>query len=191
MIPSATTCRHGPAHRASHPGSSQEVCSFTDRFPGGTSLSLRRAWFVVRPSQAQGRATQASKPGKSFQHTFFRDGDEIKSASGRSHVRQNASLHREFQARVLANSATNAGFIYARFLSHPELRQTQTIAPRNVALCECGGLDHQTRLYPVIVGAIGNVGTTRPDSGCPPWRCRATCNEVKGRSENGRNAVNR
>ena len=29
------------------------------------------------------------------------DGDEIKSASGRSRVRQNAGLRREFQARVL------------------------------------------------------------------------------------------
>jgi len=46
-----------------------------------------------------------------------RDGDEIKPASGRSRVRQNAGLRREFQARVLANAATNAGFIYARFLS--------------------------------------------------------------------------
>ena len=46
-----------------------------------------------------------------------RDGDETKSASGRSRVRQNAGLRREFQARVLANAATNAGFIYARFLS--------------------------------------------------------------------------
>ena len=46
-----------------------------------------------------------------------RDGDEIKSASGRSRVRQNAGLRREFQARVLAKAATNAGFIDARFLS--------------------------------------------------------------------------
>ena len=45
-----------------------------------------------------------------------RDGDETKSASGRSRVRQNAGLRREFQARVLANAATNAGLIYARFL---------------------------------------------------------------------------
>ena len=48
----------------------------------------------------------------------LRDGDEIKSTSGRSRVRQNAGLHREFQARALANAATNAGFIYARFLSN-------------------------------------------------------------------------
>ena len=49
---------------------------------------------------------------------LLRDGDEIKSTSGRSRVRQNAGLHREFQARALANAATNAGFIYARFLSN-------------------------------------------------------------------------
>ena len=47
----------------------------------------------------------------------LRDGDEIKSTSGRSRVRQNAGLRRLLKARILANAATNAGFISARFLS--------------------------------------------------------------------------
>jgi len=60
----------------------------------------------------------------------LRAGDEIKSASGRSRVRQNAGLRREFQARVLANAATNAGFIDARFLARLAAASKQGLTQR-------------------------------------------------------------
>ena len=94
-----------------------------NNLPGGGWALLNRPAKVAYDSgvsvQLAVVAHDTVPPGKRSVKTahFLRDGDEIKSASGRSRVRQNAGLRREFQACVLANAATNAGFIYARFLS--------------------------------------------------------------------------
>ena len=102
-------------------GSRRQAHDISGAMRNGVKESSRSGvpiWDVSKHKRSS-RSAAARRQMRSLLTRSLRDGDEITSASGRSRVRPNAGLRREFQAPFLANAATNAGSIYARFLARP------------------------------------------------------------------------